>query len=150
MTRLSTMAIAAALIAACNQQDRRDVGGAASEARANVDTALSGVGAEVDTAIGGAADRVGARTDTSKPIDGEEALTPARRAGTTFDLSGLSADQVKQLQTALNNNGCNAGPVDGVVGPRTQQGIACAMRKHNVQGQDLNALYRSLNLDFGG
>jgi peptidoglycan hydrolase-like protein with peptidoglycan-binding domain len=74
-------------------------------------------------------------------------MSPAR--GANFDLSGLSSDQIKELQTALNKAGCKAGPADGIVGPRTQQGIACGMQKNNIPGRDPKALYQALHLDFG-
>jgi hypothetical protein len=63
-------------------------------------------------------------------------------------LSALSSDQIKQLQTALNNDGCAAGPVDGVVGAKTRAGLACSMRKHQIANHDLGALYQALNLDL--
>jgi len=136
-------------------------------ARANADTALAGTRANADTALGharGAAERA-LRGDTTttptaaprsasnpgapaKPSSGEAAMSPAR--GANFDLSGLSGDQIKELQTALNQAGCKAGPVDGIVGPRTQQGIVCGMQKNNIAGQDPKALYQALHLNFGG
>jgi len=164
------------LIWACNQKGQGTVSGAISSARAtsdsalagaraNADTAMAGVRANADTALGharGAAEQA-MRGDTSttpnaapkpagkagtsaKPPSGEAAMSPAK--GANFDLSGLSSDQIKELQNALNNAGCKAGPVDGIVGPRTQHGIACGMEKNNITGQDPKALYQALHLNF--
>ena len=61
---------------------------------------------------------------------------------------GLTSDQVQQLQTALKQDDCDPGPVDGILGPRTRRAMACARRKNNVNGSNTNDLLRSLNLDF--
>lgn len=146
-------------------------------ARANADTALAGVRAKSDTALAGAranadtalvnargtAERAlrggtsttqpaapnsaGNADSSAKPGSGEAAMSPAREAH--FDLSGLSSDQIKELQTALNKAGCKAGPADGIVGQRTQRAIACGMHKNNIEGQDPKPLYQALHLDFG-
>ncbi|MGN6391784.1 MAG: hypothetical protein ACTHM9_06010 [Gemmatimonadales bacterium] len=88
----------------------------------------------------------GAAPTTAGPTDtASTAPTVAGRAR----LAALSGDQVKQLQTALNSDGCAAGPVDGVVGAKTRAGIACSMRKHHIANHDLDALYRALDLDLG-
>ena len=61
---------------------------------------------------------------------------------------GLTHQQVMELQRAINNHaGCNAGPVDGVMGPRTQQGIDCIKRDMNITG-GTNDVLRALNLQF--
>ena len=61
-------------------------------------------------------------------------------------LSALSKDQVQQLQTALNNDGCDVGTPDGILGANTLKGTQCSMKKHNVS--DLDSLYQALNLNF--
>lgn len=61
---------------------------------------------------------------------------------------GLTRDQITQLQTALQQNNCNPGPVDGVLGPRTRSAMACARQKNNITGNNPNDLFRSLNLGF--
>lgn len=61
---------------------------------------------------------------------------------------GLSNDQVKQLQQALEETGCNTGPVDGIVGPKTRAAIHCAEQQNNISGNDMNQLFQALNLDF--
>lgn len=62
--------------------------------------------------------------------------------------SELSHDQVRQLQTALKEAGCDPGPNDGVLGPRTHEAMMCAARQRNVSGGNVNELFRSLNLGF--
>lgn len=44
---------------------------------------------------------------------------------------------MQDIQTALNQKGFNAGPADGVIGPRTQAAISSAQR---VLGQIVNGL----------
>ncbi|HKO16982.1 MAG TPA: peptidoglycan-binding domain-containing protein [Gemmatimonadaceae bacterium] len=61
---------------------------------------------------------------------------------------GLTGDQVRQLQTALKQDDCDPGAVDGVLGPHTRRAMACARRKNDVNGSNVNDLLRSLNLDF--
>lgn len=61
---------------------------------------------------------------------------------------GLSQDQISQLQTALKQDNCNPGAIDGVLGPRTRSAMACARRANNVTGNNPNDLFRSLNLGF--
>ncbi len=70
------------------------------------------------------------------------------RADTAATRLALLADQVRRLQAALNDAGCNAGAVDGVVGGRTRQATACGVEKNNLGNNDLRGLYRSLDLDF--
>lgn len=61
---------------------------------------------------------------------------------------GLTHEQVMELQRAINDHaGCNAGPVDGIVGPRTERGIACIKREMNISG-GTNEVLRALNLQF--
>src|SRR5581483_7950778 len=62
--------------------------------------------------------------------------------------AGLSTEQVKQLQQALNDAGCHAGPVDGLMGPQTRQGIACLREQRSITGDNLNDVLQALNLGF--
>ena len=61
---------------------------------------------------------------------------------------GLTHDQISQLQTALKQDDCNPGAIDGVMGPRTRSAMACARRSNNVNSNNPNDLFRSLNLSF--
>ena len=73
---------------------------------------------------------------------------PARgRAGRARNL-GLTTEQVQELQQALQSNGCDPGPVDGIVGPRTRQAMTCARRQLNVTGTGNRELFSALNLSF--
>jgi hypothetical protein len=62
--------------------------------------------------------------------------------------TGLSHSQVRQLQTALNSAGCNAGTPDGRFGPKTEQAIQCYRQQKNLSG-NASELYSSLGLNFG-
>jgi Putative peptidoglycan binding domain len=47
--------------------------------------------------------------------------------------SSLSRNEIRQIQTALNNDGFNAGPVDGKWGPHTRQALQKFIRSKNGQ-----------------
>ncbi|HET7565610.1 MAG TPA: peptidoglycan-binding domain-containing protein, partial [Gemmatimonadaceae bacterium] len=53
---------------------------------------------------------------------------------------------MKQLQTALDSLGCNAGPKDGIIGPKTRAAIACGEQKTSATG--LQDLGQKLNLNL--
>jgi hypothetical protein len=61
---------------------------------------------------------------------------------------GLSTDQVKELQQAINDAGCHAGPVDGVIGHETREGIACVRQEKGIQGDRMNDVLSALGLGF--
>jgi peptidoglycan hydrolase-like protein with peptidoglycan-binding domain len=44
----------------------------------------------------------------------------------------VSTDQVRSAQQALQSNGVNPGPIDGVMGPRTQQAVRDYQRRQNL------------------
>lgn len=162
MIRMTLLAAAVAAVA-CKGADRSDLASRAREAGAGVESTMTAkadsalgaarsttntgteTGTAKDTGIGGAAPSAPA-ADSGAPTSGA-ATGGAAAGGTSLN---LSSDQVKELQTALNGAGCSAGPVDGVVGSQTRQGIACGMQKNNITGDDMKALYKSLNLNFGG
>jgi hypothetical protein len=87
----------------------------------------------------------GAAGDTSNMGAQRSQTEPGRRN------AGVSApgaivftpERVAQLQSALNDAGCDAGKPDGVVGPRTRRALACARQKNNVTTNQ--ELYQSLN-----
>lgn len=78
-----------------------------------------------------------------------EVETPRARRGrggrTTW---GLSTNEIRELQQALQNINCYDAHIDGIIGPRTRAGIPCAMRHHNLTGSDPNELMRALNLNI--
>lgn len=61
---------------------------------------------------------------------------------------GLSSDQVKELQKAINDNGCDAGPVTGTIDAATQKGIDCIREAKNIQSTDINDVLQALGLSF--
>lgn len=61
---------------------------------------------------------------------------------------GLTQAQVRQLQQALRDAGCNPGAVDGQLGPATRQAMACARRQRGIEAGNANDLLRALNLGF--
>lgn len=62
--------------------------------------------------------------------------------------TSLTRAQIRELQEALARQGCNPGPIDGRLGPRTHRGIACARQKLNVTGNNANDLLRALGVTF--
>jgi len=60
----------------------------------------------------------------------------------------LSHDQVKQLQTALQQANCDPGAIDGVMGSRTRSAMSCYRRNNNISGDNASDVYRALNLNF--
>ena len=61
---------------------------------------------------------------------------------------GLTNDQVKELQTAINNNGCDAGPVTGTIDDATKKGIDCIRESKSIQSTDVNDVLQALGLSF--
>lgn len=78
--------------------------------------------------------------------------TDAGAAGAAGGMGGgaanLSRAQTRQLQTALNGAGCSVGRVDGRMGRRTREAMACARQKNNITGNDDQALFKALGLSF--
>ena len=69
-------------------------------------------------------------------------------AGGMGGAANLTRAQMRQLQTALNGAGCNAGRADGQMGRRTREAMACARQKNGISGNDDQALFRALGLSF--
>jgi len=157
MTRLTLLAIACA-IAACSEGGRDRLSQGASDAAAGADSALRDDLDTTETAAAPGADAEGgmaadtapspaaADTGGARGPSGAEAMGGVPAAATAR--VDLSADQVRQLQAALHDAGCDAGPVDGVVGPRTRQGITCGLEQNNLRSDDVSGLYRALGLQF--
>jgi len=94
-----------------------------------------------------------AQTDSSRMRDssrraGRQEQTSPGTIGRSSRRNRLNHDQVTQLQTALQQMGCDPGNVDGVMGQHTQRAEACARQKNNITSNDPQALYQSLNLNF--
>jgi hypothetical protein len=84
----------------------------------------------------------------AEAMGGVRSPTPTAAPGAATAPQDLTADQVKRLQTALNNAGCSAGAADGRMGPGTRRAIACGLKKNGLRSNDYRGLYRSLNLNF--
>ncbi|HET7622303.1 MAG TPA: peptidoglycan-binding domain-containing protein [Gemmatimonadaceae bacterium] len=78
---------------------------------------------------------------------GRSRLRGGMRSGRSANM-GLSTDQVKELQQAINNAGCHAGPVDGIIGHKTREGIACVRQEKGIQGHHMNDVLSALGLGF--
>ena len=120
---------------------------ATTSAGGAIDTMAKKAGAAMDTM----GQKAGQAANKAKAAAGAGAAKlggAASSAELNTKLASLSRDEVKQLQTALNREGCNVGTPDGVVGPRTRQGVECALRKHNIPGANVDSLYKVLNLNI--
>ena len=65
---------------------------------------------------------------------GQNTPDPTAKQGALLGTINLTHSQTRMLQQALNSDGLNAGPVDGVMGPRTRD----ALKKYQSQ-KGLNA-----------
>jgi len=61
---------------------------------------------------------------------------------------GLTTEQVKELQKAINDNGCHAGEVTGTITDATREGIQCIRESKNIEGTDVNDVLKALGLSF--
>jgi hypothetical protein len=61
---------------------------------------------------------------------------------------GLTSDQVKELQKAINDNGCHAGEVTGTITDETREGIQCIREAKNIEGTNINDVLTALGLSF--
>ena len=112
-----------------------------------LDTMTNRAGTAMDTMAskaGQAANKAKAAAGAGAAAVGGAASTAAIRT----QLATLSNDQVKQLQTALNNDGCNVGTPDGMMGAKTRQGVECSLKKHDLNSTNVDSLYKVLNLSF--
>jgi hypothetical protein len=152
------------LAAACgtNPQERVSGGAAAGAATGAGVGALGGpVGALAGAGIGaaaGAATGAATRPDQvnlGRPLwNDPEVRVPggdnARSSGggsTTARASG----ETRQLQQALNSRGFDAGPADGVYGPRTREAVANWQRANNMEatGRPNSQMLTALNVSSG-
>ena len=138
--------------AASANRAARGATSAADTMRRNADTTAGNMSRQMDTAaakMDRAADTAASKMKSAAGKATAEVGATASSAEIRAKLSTLSHDQVKQLQTALNNNGCEVGQPDGGVGSKTVEGVKCGLQKNNIKGNDLDALYKALNLNFG-
>lgn len=118
-----------------------------SSAAGALDTMTNRAGRAADTLAskaGQAANKAGAAVGAGAAAVGNAASSAAIRT----QLAKLSKSQVRQLQTALNNDGCSVGTPDGVMGQKTRQGVQCSLDKHGIGSTNVDSLYKVLNLNF--
>lgn len=85
---------------------------------------------------------------TQREARGDVDLSRSTRFGPTRRNYGLSNEQAQELQRALTALGCDPGPVDGIVGPRTREAMSCARSQRSITSTDANELFSALNLSF--
>jgi SH3 domain-containing YSC84-like protein 1 len=78
-------------------------------------------------------------TDSQKMKHGDDKSAPAKPMKKGGMQSRNSSEEVREIQTALQNKGMDPGPIDGVMGPKTKRAIADFQRQQN--------LYASGNID---
>jgi peptidoglycan hydrolase-like protein with peptidoglycan-binding domain len=68
------------------------------------------------------------------PIPPTPAETPSRATPSASPVAAgeVSVDQVRSAQQALQSHGVNPGPIDGVMGPRTEQAVRDYQRRQNL------------------
>jgi peptidoglycan hydrolase-like protein with peptidoglycan-binding domain len=160
-TRMLGVLALGLLTAACGvTQQERVTGGAAAGAATGAGVgALGGPpGVLAGAAIGaGAGAATGALTEPSTvnlgepPWNNPDARVPgtARSARGDAGGSGMASTQVRDLQRTLNNRGYNAGPVDGIYGPRTRQAVMAWQRANNMEATGRPSAQMMANLGLG-
>ncbi|HEX7940499.1 MAG TPA: hypothetical protein VF488_01770, partial [Gemmatimonadaceae bacterium] len=106
----------------------------------------TGVQQDTGTSAGAVSGGAGVSGDTGTVQSSSEGRLAHKRSR-RHDM-GLTPDQVKQLQTAINQAGCQAGQPDGVVGAQTRQGIACVKKQKGITGNNIDDVLSALNLGF--
>jgi Putative peptidoglycan binding domain len=108
-----------------------------------------------DTSVGGTqSERSGGDSQTPLPKGSRSAGTEAGQSGRTASgLHGMSgAQDVRQAQEALKNQGHDPGPIDGVIGSQTRQALRDFQSKNGLrQTGTLNAeTKQKLNIEGSG
>jgi hypothetical protein len=85
---------------------------------------------------------------TGEMAEEKERAAPERFGFRSRQSFGLTQNQVKQLQQALRDAGCDPGAVDGIVGNQTRVAIVCVHRGKGLTTNNLNDVLRALNLGF--
>src|SRR5215208_1120897 len=89
-----------------------------------------------------------AQQDSSRRTTSERGGSVSRSGRGHGGNMGLNSSQLTQFQQSLSDMGCYQGTADGIMGPQTRRAIACARQKNNLQGNNMNELFRSMNLDM--
>lgn len=172
MKRMIAMVIIAGLAVACSDHDKGSVmDRTANAAQKMSDSAVAVGSAALDSAkhtgetlVDSAKSKAGSMVDSAKAMAlttkesvqaaGQRVLDKTKTTASAGALAlsrsrtKLTKDQVQQLQTALTNDGCDAGTADGVMGTKTRSAIACSMKKHGIARDDVKDLYQALGLNF--
>src|SRR5687767_2497637 len=91
-----------------------------------------------DTARAQSQQRDQSRGDRQVRAESRGNVETARRGARSRATWGLSNSQIRELQQSLQSIDCYDAEVDGIIGPRTRAGIGCAMRHHDITGEDPN------------
>lgn len=75
---------------------------------------------------------VGSYVDGSGTGSGTVTSAPSTSQPATSSSSASYRDQVREAQTLLNRLGYNAGPTDGLMGPRTRSAVRSFQRAHDL------------------
>ncbi len=170
--KLVGAAAMALAVAACGTEPgERTTGGAAAGAATGAGFGAFGgpVGALAGAAIGAGAGAVtGAATSPSDlnlgepPWENPRTRVPGVQEGPTgrrygsysgqSRSSGYSSSTVREAQRALQQQGFNPGPVDGIYGRQTASAVQDFQRSHNMQatGRLDRQVLQALNLDQSG
>ena len=88
----------------------------------------------------------------SSPVSGvvrEESageVAPALSTSVRTSWADMSRADIRELQGAMTDAGCAAGPADGVAGARTRRALECVKRKYEITNPELTPVLEALNL----
>lgn len=164
MKKTLLAAMAVGLLTACGTtpQERTTGGAAAGAATGAGIGALGGPGGAVVGALvgGGAGAVTGAVTEPETvnlgepPWSNPQARVPGVELGNRGGgATAASSDpRTRQLQQALNDRGYNAGPADGIYGPRTRSAVRDWQRANNMEatGTPNSRMLSELNVSSRG
>ena len=73
-------------------------------------------------------------------------VAPALSTSVRTAWADMSRADIRELQGAMTDAGCAAGPADGVVGARTRRALECVKRKYEITNAELTPVLEALNL----
>jgi len=68
----------------------------------------------------------------SEPTTGQPAVTEKKQPAVTEKILIRGNDEVKSIQSVLNNLGYDAGPADGIMGSKTREAIRLYQQDHDL------------------
>lgn len=92
-------------------------------------TSSTGTGS-MSSGSGSATPSTGATSGT-----GSGSMSQGKAAGQMDKAGAMDKEKVKQLQEALKSKGHDPGPIDGIMGPKTQAALRDYQQKENVQSR---------------